>query len=128
MADIFTSITTAIGLTKQLVDLADTTKNAQAKLVIADLQIQLAELKVQLAELIDENRELKSALSRKTEEKPKLKIEGDLYYTEEGDGPFCTACFDTKQKLVRVTPMASTFHTIAKFRCNVCHGHFHGSK
>ena len=71
---------------------------------------------------------LKSALSQKTEGKPKLKIEGDLYYTEDGDGPFCTACFDSKDKLVRVSPMGTQFHVIAKFRCNVCKGHYHGSQ
>jgi len=54
MADIITAVTGAIALTKQLVGLASVAKDAEAKLVVADLQIQLAELKTKLAELIEE--------------------------------------------------------------------------
>jgi hypothetical protein len=126
MTDIVTGISTAIGLTKQLLALADATKDAEAKLVIADLQIQLAELKVQLAGLIDENRELKEAVKTKSQGKPKLSLKGDLYFTEDGDGPYCTACADTTDKLVRVSPMSETFHDICKFKCNVCQGHYQG--
>jgi hypothetical protein len=125
MPDIVTGVTAAIGLTKQLLELADKSKDAKSKLLIADLQLQLAEVKAKLADLMMENQELKLQ-SKARSSLPKLDLRGDLYFAEDGTGPYCTACFDTNQRLVRVPQTAEVFHDICKYRCNVCEGHYQG--
>ena len=120
MNEIISTVSSAIGLTKQLVDISEIIKNSEAKLIIADLQIQLAEVKMQLAELIDENRNLKKSLQDAVSAKQEVTLKDGLYYTHDGDGPFCTACYDSENKLVRVADLSPAFHEIAKSRCPVC--------
>ncbi len=120
MNEIIKTVSSAIVLTKQLVDISDIVKNSEAKLIIADLQIQLAEVKMQLAELINENSELKRALTKAKSAKVEVILKNGLYYTPEGDGPYCTACYDSENKMIRVSDLNPAFHEIAKFRCPVC--------
>lgn len=126
MTDIVTSVTAAVGLTRQLVDLASIAKDAKAKAIVADLQLELAEVKIRLAELIEQNLQLKTELKNAKSQETDLKLRGDLYYKTDGDGPFCTCCYDSDRKLIRVIPLSAHFHVIAKFRCNVCEGKFQG--
>lgn len=125
MADVIGSIGKAVALAKKLLDLESVAKDAAAKLLIADLQLELAETKSRTADLIHELTELRQQLRAQTE-KPNLVYRGDLYYTPEGDGPFCTACFDTAGKLVRVSPMPSHARANGNHRCNVCRSHYFG--
>lgn len=128
MADIFTSLTTALGLSRQLVEIASLAKDAKAKTIAADLQLQLAEVKIRLAGLLEENQRLSSELKAAKSSVSEMQLIGDLYYKPDGDGPYCTACFDGKRQLIRVSPMSIAFHAIAKFKCNVCKAHFQGEK
>jgi hypothetical protein len=48
--DVIKSVTAAIALGKQLAGLASKTKNAELKLVVADLSLELAQVRMQLAE------------------------------------------------------------------------------
>ena len=124
MNEIISTVSSAIGLTKQLINISDIVKNSEAKLIIADLQIQLAEVKMKLAELIEENTNLKNSLSEAITTKKDVILKKNLYYTKDDDGPFCTACYDSQNKLVRVTPLSKEFHVIAKLKCPVCKAHF----
>lgn len=126
MNDIISSVTAAVGLTRQLVDLASIAKDAAARSIIADLQLELAEVKIRLAALIDENQQLKGELKTARLQEIDLQIRGDLYYKPDGDGPFCTCCYDRDHKLIRVSAMSTEFHAIAKFRCNSCKGKYQG--
>jgi len=126
MPDVITTVTAAINLTKQLLGLAVVAKDANAKLVIADLQVQLAELKTRLAELIDENNQLKQEIRRSAATETAVVLKEGLYYTPDGDGPFCTACYDSKKQMIRVSEMGAAFHDIARWRCNVCKATYGG--
>ena len=126
MVDVIAAVTGAIGLTKQLLELTTVAKDAKAKLVIADLQIQLAELKTKLAELIDENAQLKQEIKKATSIVAEVTLKDGLYYKADGDGPFCTACYDSKKQLIRVTELASVFQQIGRWRCNVCTAKYGG--
>jgi hypothetical protein len=124
MTDIIATVTTAIGLTKQLFDIADATKSAEAKLLVADLRVQLAELKDQLAELMEENRQLKEELKKSQSTVAEVVFKSGLYYRPDGDGPFCTTCYDKEHKLIRVTRMARQFWQFGKWSCGVCETHY----
>lgn len=120
-------VTTAINLSKQLLGFAVVAKDASAKLVIADLQVQLAELKTRLAELIDENNQLKQEVKKVATNVAEVSLKEGLYFTSNGDGPYCTACYDSKKQLIRVREMGAAFHAIARWRCNVCKAHYGGT-
>ena len=127
MADVITTVTAAINLTKQLLGLAVVAKDANAKLVIADLQVQLAELKTRLAELIEENNQLKQEIRKVSATETDVVLKKGMYFTQDGDGPFCTACYDSKKQMIRVSEMGAAFHPIARWRCNVCNATYGGT-
>lgn len=124
MRDLVATVTTAIGLCRQLIDLASVAKDASAKLVVAELQLQLAEIKVRLAELIDENANLKDAIKQATSTVPEVIVKDGLYFRPDGDGPFCTACFDKDGQLIRLAEMARTMRHFGRWRCHVCTGKY----
>ena len=126
MADPVLMMTGAISLTKQLLDLASLSKDATAKGIIADLQIQLADLKIRFADLMNENQLLKVSLKAAESGGQDLIFKDDLYFKPNDDGPFCTACFDTDKKLVRVTEQKGPQSLFFKYQCNVCGGHYGG--
>ncbi len=116
MVDVLTTVTGAIGLTKKLLELTVVAKDAKAKMIVADLQIQLAQLKTRLAELIDENTHLKQEIKNATSTVAEVTLKDGLYYKIDGDGPFCTACYDSKRQLIRVSEMAAIFQEIGRWR------------
>lgn len=125
--DILTGVTTAIALAKQLLEFGSVAKDAQAKMVLADLQIQLAEVKVKLADLMNENTELKDKLKKALDTVPEVEIRDGLYYKKDGgDGPFCTSCYDSGKKLIRVIEADRNIQRLMgnRWRCNVCKAHF----
>lgn len=126
MTDAITAVTAAINLSKQLYSLAVVAKDAEAKHMIADLNLQLAELKLKLAELTEENNDLKQQLKRATTTTPEVVCRDGLYFKPDGDGPFCTACYDSKKQLIRVSEYEASFHEIARWHCNVCKGSYGG--
>lgn len=125
MIDVIATVTSAIGLTKQLLELRTVAKDAQAKNVVADLQVQLAELKTKLAMLIEENTQLKEEIKKATSSVVEVVIKNNLYYKTDGEGPFCTTCYDSKKRLIRVTKLAGLFADFGKWRCGVCKNHYH---
>ncbi len=120
MPDVVTAIGTAITLTRQLLDLANASKDAKSKLLIADLTIQLADVKMRLAELIEENAILKSELKRESSSRSEITLKDGLYFTESGDGPFCTGCYDDRKKLIRLTEMGRKFRDLGHYTCPSC--------
>ena len=61
-------------------------------------------------------------------EESEVLVRGDVYYKQDGDGPFCTACYDTDRKLIRLPEMGQHFQAFGKYRCNVCHGRYQGEQ
>ncbi len=171
-SDIVSTVTSAIDLTKQLVELADAARDAEARL-IADLQIQLAEFSVRLdglvevntqlneqlkqaasteharrarlaelitensqlkeqlkqaasteAELAKENKQLKEQLQQAADANIKLVVKNGRYFRTDGDGPFCLACYDNAQKLVRLSEMPPAFRSFGNWHCADCEANY----
>lgn len=111
-------------------DVQDIQKRGELMRIIGHLSLELAEVEIKLAEQIRENAELKEtvrALEKQIEESEaptsKLKIKGKFYYTdtEPEDGPFCTACYDSKQQRIRiVSKLLRNTSNVYKYQCPVC--------
>ncbi len=121
MNEIVASITDAISLSKQLAGLFSAIKDVKAKNIIADLNIKLASINIQVAELIEENTRLQEELAFEREIRGKVVFKDRFYYLDD-DGPFCTACYDSRRKLIRVAKMLSQSSQmgITRWICPVC--------
>lgn len=118
-------LTTAIELGKKLFAAANAVRDADIKMLVADLQLQLAEAKHRMAAIIEENLSLKGDLARALQPAGDMQVgECGLYYKPNGDGPFCTACHDSTGKEIRVSAMPVYLHGTIKYRCNVCKAHY----
>jgi len=123
--DVISSIQSAIEIAGKLRDLSKKIEDADFKMLLADLSSELADaklevanLKIALAESLEENDSLKKSLNLKSTQIPSV---SDGAYAFEGEeGLFCTACFDTAQKKVRVTPLTGAFRHFGKWRCPAC--------
>ena len=120
MEDVIKSITAAITLTKQLVGLTSDTKNAELKLVTANLTLQLAEVKMQLAELMEQNTSLKQKLSVAKGGGPQLEYRNGLYFDTDGGGPFCPGCYDGNCKAIRLTKQKDNWADFGDYMCPSC--------
>jgi hypothetical protein len=60
MAELISSISSAIAIVKNHRELSDKLKNAELKGLLADLNVELAEVKMRLADVLQENTELKA--------------------------------------------------------------------
>lgn len=117
--DIIGGIGSVIDLVRKAKELADKLKNLEMKEVIVDLQGQLIDLKEQIVALREENVQLK-AEARKLALPPELTLKDGAYYTAVGEGPFCTGCYDGRQKLHRLAEQTGPFRQLSKWRCPVC--------
>ena len=133
-AEIFQAITAgraAVDGLKVLSQYADEVKDVQKRgefmRVIGNLSLELAETQMRLAEQIRENNSLRERIDE-LENAAKQGKDGDLdlvvkdgaYYTQDDDGPFCTACYDNNQKKIRLTDISQQMMHLARYRCNVC--------
>lgn len=76
---------------------------------ILEVQEKLFEMQKRIAELEEENNKLQEQLQTKARLVPK----DNMYYLEDGDGPFCTGCWDAEHSLVRL-------HTNKNFDSATC--------
>ena len=102
-------------------ELATVLGNAKLIRAVGELTKELSDLNVSYAALQDENRELKERIRVLTEadENPLMYIHG-AYHSKDGDGPFCTACYDNGKKTIRLTTIPATFRNLATHMCPVC--------
>ena len=128
------AIATSIELVQKAAQLAGKTRNVELIEAITDLRMELSQAKIaaananeRIADLLQENQKLEKRLvAIQVSEEKKLVIGVDgLYYTPEGEGPFCTGCYDNKGKTIRVTKQTGAFRRMGEYRCPVC-GHMYG--
>lgn len=105
-------------------EIKDTQKRGEFMRIIGQLSIELAETQMRLAEQIQESIGNKQKIKTLEEEIEKLKnpaskvfLKDGLYYKENGDGGFCTGCYDNNKKLIRVIEPLAGFKM---HQCPVC--------
>lgn len=118
MIDVITGVTTALNIAKKLREVNEKTKDAEIANLIADLMMQLAEIKSQSADLKIENSDLKEKIRQlENVESEKMILKDDAYYTEDGDGPFCTKCYEADSKKIR---LKKSFTSLTGLQCPTC--------
>jgi hypothetical protein len=92
--------------TNALIELAKLLNTPEMKLDNSVLKMKLSEAITACSELEDENRELKEKIRvlEKDNEEP-LIFDNEAYYSQNGDGPFCTACYDKDKKRIRLSKL-----------------------
>src|SRR5688572_26715002 len=103
MPEAMAPVDAAIQLARQLLEREPIAADPNAKLLVADLELQLVEVKMQLHELNQENKTLRDDLRRA--EQPIMELRGDVYFDASGDGPFCVTCFDKIESVVKLAQM-----------------------
>ena len=88
MAEIISSVSSAIAIVKKLKEVSDKIKDANFKNLLADLNLELAEIKTQVAEVMEENTRLKAKISS----------------LESTEGEKCPKCLKRGWKLERSFP------------------------
>lgn len=126
--DVIGNVKGAIEITKKLSELAKLHQDADAMTLVADLKLQLAEVRTQAADLLEEILELRKEIQvLKSSGGEELLVREGVYWSKANDdGPFCTACFDTQRKKVRIVEQKGPTRQIMKWRCPVCKAHFCG--
>jgi regulator of replication initiation timing len=136
-------VSSGIDAVKKLADLAVKTQNIELREGILNLREQLLEAKDALLDakeqvssykqentaLKTENEKLKEELEKGQEKKFYLSDDG-LYYTEDAfnDGPFCTACYDSERKAIRVSETPVALQALGKYKCPVCKAPYSGKR
>jgi hypothetical protein len=127
-------ITRASDLLKKAKELSDKTQNLEIKEIIVELRSTLVETKNLLVEtksevvnLKEENDALKARIkvleqSAINSDKPILR--DGLYYSQDGDGPFCTVCYDKSKQFIRVTDSTGASSFFGDYICQSCHSFF----
>ena len=104
-------------------EIKDTQKRGEFMRIIGQLSIELAETQMKLTGQIQEGIENKQKIKLLEEEIEKLKdpaskviLKDGFYYKEDGDGGFCTGCYDNSKKLIRVKQLPG----LIMQQCPVC--------
>lgn len=118
-ATLLSTIATSMQLVSRLREINKKIKNAEFSNALADLGLELATLKSELAAVIEENTSLKAQLSAK-QQIHSLVFRNGAYFKPDGDGPFCSGCYDNAGKTIRLTPTPAGFQDLASHTCPVC--------
>ena len=132
MPDIISGLTTVISIAKQLRDVSQKIKDADTKNLIADLSLALADLKMQVAELQEQNLSLRADLKKAAEQedvRENVVLRDGMYYLatpmfRRPDGPYCTACIDSGNKLIVLRELTGQFRVFGTHQCPICKAHY----
>lgn len=72
-------------------------ENGEIRIKLTEVINECYNLSMENIKLKDEIKDLKDKL----ETKESLKFKDGAYWTKDGDGPFCSSCWDSDQKLIR---------------------------
>ena len=123
ISTILTSIKTATDIAKLLKDSNSSLETAEYKLQLADLVSNLADVKIEVAELQDSIRsrdERIRELEGQIKYKARLRFDGELYWMEGDETPFCTLCLENEKKTLHLLHIQRNEFTSEKWYCRAC--------
>lgn len=85
-------------------------------------------MKIRCSELVEENSDLKKKIMTvATQKEAGVTLAGDVYISGN-DGPFCTACWDSQSKRIRLKEEIKDFQDITghKYICPICQSRHKG--
>jgi len=109
-------VSDTIGMVKEVVELVRKYNDLPLYQKIVELQGAVVELsgeRIGLADKLQQAERRIAQLEEALRVTKVLRVGIDSYWTEDGDGPFCIGCWDTKRSLVRLvrSPGVMVFHT-----------------
>lgn len=107
MADLISSVSTAITLATRLREISKNIEDAEFKNLLADLSLELADAKLKIADLISENAEIKEKLRSLT----------------SANGEICPKCNNRTFELISTKPHPIFSEVGAKereYKCSEC--------
>jgi hypothetical protein len=107
-------------------DLAGVTSATFAKRTDGNLQAALGSVCTQIKNAIKHCGFASHQIAKPLSQSSAVIVKAGVYYTQNGDGPFCTACYDTGGKLIRLTAFSGHFTVFGRWTCNVCKAHYSG--
>ena len=116
----------AIENIKDVLKLAQTVGNADLYDKLNAVQMDFLELSEKARQLQEENHELREKVSRKErmDELFSKRTHRDNAYWVDNDGPYCTGCWDSNDKPVRMTTYDDTgFAVCPVCKLQVCYDH-----
>lgn len=125
-ATVLAAVATSMQLVSRLREINKNIENAEFSNALADLGLELAKLKSELASVLDENTDLKTQLAVK-QSTPVLEFKNGAYFKQDGEGSFCSGCYDNSRKAIRLAPVPRTFKDLASHMCPVCQSTYGGS-
>lgn len=124
--DIIAIVNGAIEAFKKLKDASGALKDAETKLLLAEVYEKLADLKMEATRLQEENHDVRAQL-KEALAPPTMVLRNGVYNrAENGDGPFCTNCFDDRRKAIRLVELGYLQSDFGKWRCPSCKTSFLG--
>ncbi|MCE9531534.1 MAG: hypothetical protein K8T89_10495 [Planctomycetes bacterium] len=99
---------------------ADELAGIELKETIAELRGKLLDLKEEILALREENTDLKAEKAKLALPAEVVKKDG-LCYKADGNGPYCTHCYETRGDLISVVEFPKNVQRLAgKWRCPSC--------
>ena len=88
---------------------------------LADTKIEVLTLKEELIKEKEQNLKLKSEIKELTDNKTIMSLVGDVYQ-KNGEGQYCTTCWDNSRKTIRIKEETPDFQIISghKYVCPSC--------
>lgn len=132
--DLMALLQQALNASNQLRDLSKKLEDADFKMLLAELHEALADaklesvdLKMKLAESQAQLNTLRLQLDQRAKGKPTFTSES-VYAFEGETGRFCTACWDSDERRIRLTDIAKQFRFAGQWECPKCHACYGGSE
>lgn len=114
-------------------EVKDVQKRGEFMRIIGELSYELAETRIKLSEQLVQNNSLEEEIDRLKREidelknpQTKLLLRNGLYYDAEENALFCTGCYDSQDKKIRVSEVPEGFRTFGRYRCPVCKSYYKG--
>jgi len=127
MKDLLNIIASANKNSEKLQELEVIKGDADGRDISAVLRGELEKIAAGVSLLIEEN-----SVQKKEIGQLKAQIAGEkgfdvrhnVYYTPDGDGPFCPFCYERRRKKIRLRKEASEDGSVVCHICRVCEGSF----
>lgn len=132
MADIVSGLTalkTAFDIAKELKNATKAYNDAEMRLKFSDLYTALSEAKIELADTQLEMHELKNQIANlqaKIDASDDLDFRDSVWWRKtpidgKPNGPFCPKCYEGSQKkMSSMSPVSGHFSFAGKYKCNTC--------
>lgn len=123
MSDVINKIISSIKNSQELQKLKAVCENSDAQKISAFIISELEVIKIEVDQLVNENAEQKNEIQQLKKligDESGFIIKQNVYYTQDGDGPFCPYCCDKRGRKTRVLRESSDDDPLVRHFCRVC--------